>query len=676
MGQNIPNTDGDSSQLVYTPTSSTPESDTIRYSVTDNRIGHTREGLITIIGPFSPSVPEAVDDFAFTLSGNTLQFTWNHPNDGGSSITFYKVERSADTISWQLHDTYSETTTNFDYLRHPGYDKYFRIFANNDLGASSASNIIYAYIPDDTAPVVTIQTVDDQTETTPSLILEGNVNENQNTGIEDIEIRIDNVLSADPINIQILSQDSFVTWDSFLSNLSNGVHTLSAFASNRDGLTGTDSITVTIAAPVPQQLDSFLDEFETDMSNWFVYTEDGKYWSIRDSPILQIPDSLSGNQVAGTENCDNVCTMVMVDYVDLTSMSAPTLSFYRYVATGADTSNHEGITVYVSEDKGSTWLVLDSFTADEFEDDGLWHLEEYDLTRYVSDEFTVKFEGRSSSSSEDTELDDVKIFDADAIDNTPPVITIPFDIITEATDINTSVDIGMATATDDVDSNPIIKNNSTGLFPLGNTVILWTATDDSDNFSTATQTITIQDTIAPIFDNVPIDLAFMFLNEQSRLVNYFIPTASDIVDSSVDVFCNPLSGTEFAVGTTTVTCTATDNSGNSSSVSFNIIVSFNDSSVISDTFDSNLDSWTLHERPNIPANNSHCSSISTSYSLIHSSEHGGSAHTDSQNKCWFGGAGGIKSFDFPSGYNTLHFSILNSTYYRDISKIFIIWKLN
>ena len=99
MGQNIPNTDGDSSQLVYTPASSTPESDTIRYSVTDNRIGHTREGLITIIGPFSPSVPEAVDDFAFTLSGNTLQFTWNHPNDGGSSITFYKVERSADTIS-------------------------------------------------------------------------------------------------------------------------------------------------------------------------------------------------------------------------------------------------------------------------------------------------------------------------------------------------------------------------------------------------------------------------------------------------------------------------------------------------------------------------------------------------------------------------------------------------
>ncbi len=152
----------------------------------------------------------------------------------------------------------------------------------------------------------------------------------------------------------------------------------------------------------------------------------------------------------------------------------------------------------------------------------------------------------------------------------------------------------------------------------------------------------------------------------SSTVTFDTPTAIDLVDGTVDVTCDHTSGSEFTVGSTVVTCTATDNSGNSSSVAFNIIVSFNNSSIFLDTFDSNLDSWTLHERPNTRANDRYCSSALTSYSLIHSSEHSGSAHTDSQNRCWFGSAGGIKSFDFPSGYNTLDVSLD----YRSLASIF------
>jgi hypothetical protein len=38
------------------------------------------------------------------------------------------------------------------------------------------------------------------------------------------------------------------------------------------------------------------------------------------------------------------------------------------------------------------------------------------------------------------------------------------------------------------------------------------------------------------------------------------------------VVCSPLSGTTFPIGTTKVTCTATDEAGNSTTKSFNVVV--------------------------------------------------------------------------------------------------------
>ena len=52
----------------------------------------------------------------------------------------------------------------------------------------------------------------------------------------------------------------------------------------------------------------------------------------------------------------------------------------------------------------------------------------------------------------------------------------------------------------------------------------------------------------------------------------FAATATDAIDPSPTVQCAPASGTEFAVGTTTVTCTATDASGNAATASFTVHV--------------------------------------------------------------------------------------------------------
>ena len=346
--------------------------------------------------PSNTVVPNAVDDFAYTLDtdGVTLHFTWSHPYDSGSDITYYRVERSYDGSTWQFHDSYSETTTSFDYKRSAGYVQYFRIFAYNSHGQSASSNILYVTVPDPTPPSVTITSPKNNAALTTSIVdLSGYAHESDGPiGITDLLIKIDNQYSNDAIIFNNPLPYSFVQFQSVLTDLSNGQHTITVYANNPDGYTGYDSIVITVDAPIPGIFDYIYNGFDS-LFRWFLTADDDDHWNIR-SPTTIVPNSLPGNVVAGAKNCDNVCTMIPVDSVNLTNMISPKMSFYRYVSTSADTSTStkpaEGLVVSTSIDNGNNWQVLDRFTADENEDDGLWHYEEYDLSGYSSETSTMQ----------------------------------------------------------------------------------------------------------------------------------------------------------------------------------------------------------------------------------------------------------------------------------------------
>jgi HYR domain-containing protein len=84
------------------------------------------------------------------------------------------------------------------------------------------------------------------------------------------------------------------------------------------------------------------------------------------------------------------------------------------------------------------------------------------------------------------------------VDTTKPSITAPSDRTAECTGpTGTAVDIGKATASDVCDASPDISNNAPQSFALGDTTVIWTATDDSGNVGSATQTVHIVDTTPP-----------------------------------------------------------------------------------------------------------------------------------------------------------------------------------
>gem|GEM_PF-635972 len=142
-------------------------------------------------------------------------------------------------------------------------------------------------------------------------------------------------------------------------------------------------------------------------------------------------------------------------------------------------------------------------------------------------------------------------------DTTAPKLTIPANVTFEATSLkDNTVPIGNATATDI--QQVTITSNATKTFPLGKSVVLWTAKDVSGNTSNGTQTIDVVDTTAPKI-TAPHDIIVNATSSTGTIVNIGSPTSSDNVKVASTTNDAP---TLFQFGNTTITWIATDESGN------------------------------------------------------------------------------------------------------------------
>jgi hypothetical protein len=148
------------------------------------------------------------------------------------------------------------------------------------------------------------------------------------------------------------------------------------------------------------------------------------------------------------------------------------------------------------------------------------------------------------------------------IDTTTPLIIAPKDVLAEATSADDNIVIlGDAEATDAVAISSV-TNDAPEKFPLGETIITWTATDSSGNLSTATQKVTIVDTTSPIMA-APENITSEATSATDNIVSLTAPLSNDSV-SQVTITNN--SPEKFPLGETTIIWTATDESGNLSTV--------------------------------------------------------------------------------------------------------------
>jgi 6-phosphogluconolactonase (cycloisomerase 2 family) len=120
---------------------------------------------------------------------------------------------------------------------------------------------------------------------------------------------------------------------------------------------------------------------------------------------------------------------------------------------------------------------------------------------------------------------------------------------------------------------PSCNPPSGSFFPVGVTNVACSANDAHGNLGICSFKVTVKDTQPPQI-TCPADIIAVAAKpcDTGLIVNYPAPIASDNCPNNLQVVCNPPSGGIFPLGSTTVTCTATDGGNNQTQCSFKITV--------------------------------------------------------------------------------------------------------
>ena len=144
-------------------------------------------------------------------------------------------------------------------------------------------------------------------------------------------------------------------------------------------------------------------------------------------------------------------------------------------------------------------------------------------------------------------------------DETDPVITAPAD---EEFEYGDDVILSGVVATDHF-LDMTIHNATDFEFPLGDTIVLWTANDTSGNFANDTQKVTLEDTTPPVFTKLPGDYVMGAQSKQLPL-SFSTTDFGEIIaeDPFFDKLVHNATNYLFPVGNTTILWTANDIFGN------------------------------------------------------------------------------------------------------------------
>jgi hypothetical protein len=203
-----------------------------------------------------------------------------------------------------------------------------------------------------------------------------------------------------------------------------------------------------------------------------------------------------------------------------------------------------------------------SDAASDFDQDTLSNLDEFLAGTLPSD-----------NDSDDDGITDQ--FDSEPLnvlvgDSASPTIATLETLTMEATGVTTNVTLVAPTVTDNNINLPSIMSNYDAPLTVGSHQITWIATDFVGNTSTATQTVNIIDTTAPIFGEVSaITINATGINTSiSSAINFI---ATDSVDG--DITATITSETELISGQHTVNLEATD--ANENKAAAKLIVNIN-----------------------------------------------------------------------------------------------------
>jgi gliding motility-associated-like protein len=155
----------------------------------------------------------------------------------------------------------------------------------------------------------------------------------------------------------------------------------------------------------------------------------------------------------------------------------------------------------------------------------------------------------------------------------PPNVDVPAD----ATGCGTTVNWPLPTVTDNCGVASVVADHNQGdFFPVGQTVVRYTATDNYGNTANCAFNVRVRDQTGPVFAGcpanflVPVDPGLC-----TAAVTWTPPTATDNCEGAITPTSPSIPGATFGLGAHTVTYTAKDSQNNQTTCSFTFTVTDN-----------------------------------------------------------------------------------------------------
>jgi fibronectin type 3 domain-containing protein len=220
---------------------------------------------------------------------------------------------------------------------------------------------------------------------------------------------------------------------------------------------------------------------------------------------------------------------------------------------------------------GTNWTILDTQTGQSFA--ARFQTNIYNVPMTAAYEY-YRLNITANGGDAGIQLSEWQVLSPDVV---APVIATPADILVGTVKQSGEIVTFNATATDDEDGpvTVLCTPPSGSVFPVGTTTVTCKASDSSGNFSQSTFKVTVHDDTqgdtSPPAITVPADIVVPASSSSGAVVN-FTTSALDAVDGARPTTNTPASGSVFPIGTTVITATASDTSGNTGSKTFTVTV--------------------------------------------------------------------------------------------------------
>lgn len=330
--------------------------------------------------------------------------------------------------------------------------------------------------------------------------------------------------------------------------------------------------------PVREQI--FFDNMENLDFTRFVESNELD-WRITAPKEINVPDAPKGNLVAHADMCTSSggCILTLKDPVNLSRYKSATLKFSRYIDNDLD--NGEYLRVQASS--GAAWATIYEWTNGKGDDD-TWHQESFNLSSYLVDGFKIRFISKESSSSEETEIDDIQIKGIlKQQGNQPPVADAGPDINISDSDSSGFETVALdASASQDPDGTIVSyqwKEGDTILgasalivanLSVGTHIMELTVADDNNATAYDSIIVTISSNIPPVAGAGP-DRTMMDSDENSFETVSLDASSSKDPDGTIDSYewseggsvigNSMITDTNLTIGVHNITLAVTDNGG-------------------------------------------------------------------------------------------------------------------